>query len=48
MQLQQSFYVGYVEYARNTIPFSNKRYFNAVEKQEEKKNRRFMNFINAI
>ena len=37
MQLQQSFHVGYIEYARNTISLSNKRCPNAVEKQEEKK-----------
>ena len=49
MQSQQSSHIGHIEYARNTTPPSNKRYLNAVEKQEEekKKNRRSMNFINA-
>ena len=50
MQSQQSFHIGYIGYAYNTIPLLNKRYPNAIEKQEEekKKNRRFINFINAI
>ena len=37
MQSQQLFYIGYIEYACNTTLSLNKRYFNAVEKQEEKR-----------
>ena len=47
MQLQQSFYIGYIEYARNITLPSNKRYLNAVENQE-KKNKRSINSINVI
>ena len=36
MQSQQSFYIGHIEYARNTTLLLNKRYLNAVEKQEKK------------
>ena len=48
IQLQQSFYIGHIEYARNTTPLLNKRYLNVIEKQEEEKNRRSINFINVI
>ena len=36
IQSQQSSHIGHIGYARNTTPPSNKRYLNAIEKQEEK------------
>ena len=37
IQSQQSSYIDYIEYAYNTISLLNKRYSNAIEKQEEEK-----------
>ena len=35
MQSQQSSHIDHIEYAYNTTSLLNKRYLNAIEKQEE-------------